>query len=169
MNLALVFSIKHKWSEHYFSIWCSENIWKMLSMNHFLLNTIFFTKINISFFNLCSDLFLIIAKKPDQIRNNVVLVVARLLLVFCCTLMTGRCNTFQHISQFKGNRNFFNSYFQTMLFLATMVQCSLKCEGVFFASDKFPGIFFNFRFIGAKKLYSTHYLCVVIILFNVGL
>ena len=64
---------------------------------------------------------------------------------------------------------FYDSYFQTMLFLVTMVQCSLKCKGVFFASDKFPGIFFNFSFIGAKKLYSTHYLCVVIILFNVGL
>ena len=52
---------------------------------------------NISFFNLRFDLFLIIAKKVNQIRNNVVCVVARLVFVFCCAFTMGRCNPFQHI------------------------------------------------------------------------
>ena len=60
-------------------------------------STIFFTIMNISFFNLRFDLFSIIAKEVNQIRNNVVCVVARLVFVFCCALTTGRCNAFQHI------------------------------------------------------------------------
>ena len=50
---------------------------------------------NISFFSLLFDLFSIIAKEVNQIRNNVVCVVARLVFLFCCTLTTGRCNAFQ--------------------------------------------------------------------------
>ena len=64
----------------------------------FLVSTIFFTSMNISFFNLRFNLFSIIAKKVNQIRNNVVCVVARLALVFSCALTTGRRNAFQHIS-----------------------------------------------------------------------
>ena len=52
---------------------------------------------NISFFNLRFDLFLIISKEPKQIRNNVVCVVVRLVFMFCCALTTGRCDAFQHI------------------------------------------------------------------------
>ena len=48
------------------------------------------------FFQLRFDLFLIIAKEVNQIRNKVVRVVARLVFLFCCTLTTGRCNAFQH-------------------------------------------------------------------------
>ena len=62
-----------------------------------LTSTIFFTIMNISFFNLRFDLFSIIAKKVNQIRKNVVCVVARLVFVFCYALTTGRCNAFQHI------------------------------------------------------------------------
>ena len=58
---------------------------------------IFFTIKNISFFNLRFDLFSIIAKEVNQIRNNVVCVVARLVFLFCCALTTGCCNAFQHI------------------------------------------------------------------------
>ena len=36
-------------------------------------------------------------KKVNQIRNNVVCVVAHLVFVFCCALTTRRCNAFQHI------------------------------------------------------------------------
>ena len=57
----------------------------------------FFTIMNISFFSLRFDLFSIIAKEVNQIRNNVVCVVARLVFLFCCALTTGRCNAFQHI------------------------------------------------------------------------
>ena len=48
-----------------------------------------FTVMNISFFNLCFDLFSIVAKKVNQIRNNVVYVAARLVFVFCCALAKG--------------------------------------------------------------------------------
>ena len=41
---------------------------------------------NISFFNLLSDLFSIIAKKINQIRTNIVPVVTPLVFVYCCTL-----------------------------------------------------------------------------------
>ena len=57
---------------------------------------IFFTIINISFFSLRFDLFSIIAKEVNQIRNNVVCVVAHLVFLFCCALTTGHCNAFQH-------------------------------------------------------------------------
>ena len=59
-----------------------------------LISTIFFTIMNISFFSLRFDLFSIIAKKFNQIRNNVVCVVARLVFVFCSALTAGRCNAF---------------------------------------------------------------------------
>ena len=62
-----------------------------------LVSTTFFTIMNISFFSLRFDPFSIIAKEVNQIRNNVVCVVARLVFVFCCALTTGRCNVFQHI------------------------------------------------------------------------
>ena len=62
-----------------------------------LISTIFFTIMNISFFNLRFDLFSIIAKEVNQIRNNVVCVVVRLVFLFCCALTTGRCNAFQHV------------------------------------------------------------------------
>ena len=53
-------------------------------LNQVLVSTMFFTNINISFFNLCSDLLSIISKKINQIRNNLVYVVAGLIFLFCC-------------------------------------------------------------------------------------
>ena len=41
-------------------------------------------------------LFVIIAKKPNLISNNVVCVVARLVSAFSCALTMGRCNRFQN-------------------------------------------------------------------------
>ena len=73
------------------------NYQKLLTTNQFLVSTIFFAIMNISFFSLRFDLFSIIAKEVNQIRNNVVFVVARLVFLFCCALTTGRCNAFQHI------------------------------------------------------------------------
>ena len=70
---------------------------KITNNNQFLLSTIFFTIINISFFNLGFDLFLIITKEVNQIRNNVICVVVHLVFVFCCARTTGRCNVFQYI------------------------------------------------------------------------
>ena len=71
-----------------------RNSQKLLTTNQVLGSTIFFANINISFFNVCSDLFSIIAKKVNQIRNNVVCVAAGLVFVFCCALTMGRCNAF---------------------------------------------------------------------------
>ena len=48
-----------------------------------------------TFFSLCCDLFSIIAKEVNQIRNNVVCVVARLVFLFYCALTANRCNAFQ--------------------------------------------------------------------------
>ena len=57
MNLTLVFSRKYRWPERYFSVWCLGSSQKLLTTNQFLVSTIFFTIMNISFFNLCFDLF----------------------------------------------------------------------------------------------------------------
>ena len=85
MNLTLVFSRKYRWPEHYFSVWSLGNSQKLLKTNQFLVSTIFFTIMNISFFNLRFDLFSIIAKEVNKIRNNVVCVVDRLVFVLLYT------------------------------------------------------------------------------------
>ena len=103
MNLTLVFRRKYRWPEHYFSGWSLGNSQKLLTTNQFLVSTIFFTIMNISFFSVRFDLFSIIAKEVNQIRNNVVCVAARLVFLFSCALTTGRCNAFQHIFLIKGN------------------------------------------------------------------
>ena len=79
MNLTLVFGRKYRWPEHYFSVWCLGSSQNLLTTNQFLVSTILFTIVNISFFNLRFDFFSIIAQKS-----------------------TGRCNAFQHIF---GNRS----------------------------------------------------------------
>ena len=83
VNLIMVFRRKYRWPDHYSSIWSLGNSQKLLKRNQFLISTILFTIMNISFFSLRFDLFSIIAKEANQIRNNVVCVVARLLLL--CT------------------------------------------------------------------------------------
>ena len=85
MNFFLVVSRKYRWPEHYFSVWCLRNYQKLLTTNQFLVSTIFFRNVFL-FFNLCFDLFSIITKKVNQIRNNVVCVVAH--LVFVLSLCT---------------------------------------------------------------------------------
>ena len=81
----------------FFSVWSLGNSQKLLKTNQFLVSTIFFTIMNISFFNLRFDLFSIIAKKVNEIRNDVVCVVVRVVFLFCCALTAGLCNAFQHI------------------------------------------------------------------------
>ena len=75
-----------------------------------------------SFFNLSSDLFSIIVKKVNQIKNNVVWFEAHLVFVFCGALTTGRCNAFQHIFLNQKKLEFYGSYLWTMLFLVTMLK-----------------------------------------------
>ena len=97
MNLIVVFSRKYRWSKHCFSVWSSGNSQKLLKINQFLISTIFYTIMNISFFSLLFHLFSIITKEVNQIRNNAVCFVALLVFLFCCALTTSRCNAFQHI------------------------------------------------------------------------
>ena len=66
------------------------------------------------------DLFSIIAKVVNQIRNNVVCVVARLVFVFSCALTTDRCSAFQHIFVNQNKSEFYGLYFQAMLFHVTI-------------------------------------------------
>ena len=122
MNLTLVFSRKYRWPEHYFSVWSLGNSQKLLTTNQFLVSTIFFTIMNISFFSLHFDLFSIIAKEVIQIRNNVLCVVARLVFLFCCALTTVGCNAFQHVFVNQKKSEFYGPYFQTILFLVTMIK-----------------------------------------------
>ena len=75
-----------------------------------------------SFFNLSSDLFSIIVKKVNQIKNNVVWFEAHLVFVFCGAFTTGRCNAFQHIFLNQKKLEFYGSYLWTMLFLVTMLK-----------------------------------------------
>ena len=119
MNLTLVFSRKYRWPERYFSLWSSGNCQKLLTINQFLVSTIFFTIMNIFFFSLRFDLFSIIAKEVNQIRNKVVCVVTCLVFVFCCALTTDSCNAFQH------NR-VYSPYFETILFLETTRLSSIR-------------------------------------------
>ena len=120
MNLIVVFSRKYRWPEHYFSLWSLGNSQKLLKTNQVLVSTIFFTIMNISFFSLRFDLFSIIAKEVNQIRNNVVCVATRLVFLFCCAFTTGRCNAFQQIFVNYKKSEFCGPYFQAMLFLVTM-------------------------------------------------
>ena len=128
MNLIVAFGRKYRYWEHYFSVWSLGSSQKLLKTNQFLVSTIFCTIMNISFFSLRVDLFLIIAKEVNQIRNNVVCVVAGLVSLFCCALTTGRCNAFQHNLVNWKKSEFYGRYFQTMLFLVTMFCSSIRKE-----------------------------------------
>ena len=97
VNLTVVFRRKYRWPEQYFSVLFLGNSQKLLKTNQVLVRTIFFPIMNISFFSLRFDLFSIIAKEVNQIRNNAVCAVARLVFLFCCALTTGRCSAFQQI------------------------------------------------------------------------
>ena len=84
------------------------------------------------FFSLSFDLFSIIAKEVDQIRNNVVCVVTRLIFLFCCALTMGRCNVFQHIFVNYKKSEFYGPYFQAVLFLVTVISsCNFNNEWSF--------------------------------------
>ena len=122
----MIFSRKWRWPEHYFSVWSLGNSQKLLKTNQFLVNTIFFTIRNIYFFSLRFDPFSIIAKKINQIRNNVVCAVARLVFSFCCALTMGRCSAFHHNFANSKKSAFYGPYFPAMLFLVTMFEINFS-------------------------------------------
>ena len=106
MNLIVVFSRKYRWPEHYFSVWSLVNSQKLLETNYFLISTIFFTIMNISFFSLRFDLFSIIAKEVNQIRDNVICVVAQVFSCFNVHSLWVVAMLFNIISWIKKNRSF---------------------------------------------------------------
>ena len=106
VNLIVVFSRKYRWPEHYFSVWSLGNPQKLLTTNQFLVSTIFFRIMNISFFSLRFDLFSIIAKEVNQIRITVVCVVARLVSCFAEHSLRAVAMLFNIISKIKINRSF---------------------------------------------------------------
>ena len=106
MNLTLIFSRKYRWPEYYFSVWSLGNSPKLLTTNQCLVSTIFFTITNISFFSLRFDLFSIIAKEVNQIKNNVVCVVARLVSCFAVHSLRAVAMLFNIFSKLKRNRSF---------------------------------------------------------------
>ena len=109
MNLIVAFGRKYRYWEHYFSVWSLGSSQKLLKTNQFLVSTIFFTIMNISFFSLRFELFSIIANEVNQIRNNVVCVVARLVFLFSCFALHSLravAMLFNIISEIKRNRSF---------------------------------------------------------------
>ena len=67
---------------------------------------------NISFFSLRFDFFSILAKEVNQIRINVVCVVARLVFCFAAHSLRASCNTFQHnLKEIGVSRPVFPDYF----------------------------------------------------------
>ena len=101
MNLTLVFSRKYRWPEHYFSVWCLGISQKLLTANQFSVSTIFFTNINISFFNLRFDLFSIIAKKSQSNQEQ-------------CTLCCGSPCFRVLLSPHYGPLQCFSTYFRKL-------------------------------------------------------
>ena len=113
----MVFSRTYRWPEHYFFLWSLTNSQKLLTANRFFTAVRNFLQfLNIYFFSLHFDLFSIIAKEVNQIRNNVPCVAARLGFLFFCAFTTSRWNAFQHIFV----NEFYGPYFQTILFLVTL-------------------------------------------------
>ena len=117
MSLTLVFSRKYRLPEHYFSLWSLGNSQKSLTINQFLVSSIFFTFMNISFFSLRFEPFSIFAKKVNQIRNNVSM---------CCSSPCFRVLLCTHYGSLQCFSTYFCefywTYFQTMLFLVTMLK-----------------------------------------------
>ena len=115
-----------------------RNPQNLLTTNQFLVNTMFFTMMNISLFSLHFDLFLIIAKEVNQIKNNIACAAAHLVFLFCCALTTVRCNAFQHVFVNQKKLEFYSPYFQAMLFLVTMIKHCLVTlfDGPCFTSTK---------------------------------
>ena len=118
VSLALGFSRTYNWPEIYIFHFVFKKFIENTNKN---VCTIFYKYKYFFFFTLCCDLFSIIAKKINQIRNIVVCVVAHLVFVFCCALTTGCCIAFQNIFVNQKKSEFYGPHFQTILFLVTMI------------------------------------------------
>ena len=128
MNLTLVCSRKYRWPEHYFSVRSLGNSQKLPTTNQYLVSTIFCAITNISFFSLRFDLFSIITKKVNQIRNNVVCVVAR--LVFCCFdvhSLWAVAILFHTFSTIKRDRSF-RAHISRLCYFSWLCSKSLYCK-----------------------------------------
>ena len=129
VNLALVFSRKYKWPEHYFSMQCSGNSWNILTTKQFFVSTIFFTNKNISFFNLCFDLFTIINKKSmsNQEQCSLCCSLPYFRVLLCTHYELLQCIlTYCHKSK---EIRVLQPIFQTMLILVTMIWINFVKNG----------------------------------------
>ena len=148
---------------------CWWNSRKLLTTNQFLVSTISFTNINISFFNLRFDLFSIIAEKVNQIRNNAVCVVAR--LVFCCfdvhSLWTVAI-LFHTFSTIKRDRSF-RAHISRLCYFSWLCSKSLYCKDMIkpyyikgvkkqLLADVLQNVFENFAKFTEKHLCYSHFL-----------
>ena len=154
MNLIVVFSRKYRWPEHYFSVWSLGNSQKLLTTNQFLVSTIFFTIMNISFFSLRFDLFSIIAKEINKIRSNVICVVARLAFLFYCVLPTGRCNAFQYIFLNFRKSEFYGPYISRICYFLWLYFYREKMAYSKLRFSKFKNFVFRLIF-GTPQLTQT--------------
>ena len=71
----------------------SENFYNKLIFSQ---HNVYHKYIYTSFFNPFFNPFSIIAKEVNEIRNNIVCVIANHVFVLRCALTLGRCNVFQH-------------------------------------------------------------------------
>ena len=119
VNLTLFFSRKYRLPEHYFMVGMVLRNFSEITNSKpiFRQYNIFYNYEyqSISIINLRFDLFSIIPKEVNQIRNNVVCVVARFVFMFCCALTMGHCNAFQHIFVNYNKSEFYGPYFQNVI------------------------------------------------------
>ena len=116
MNLTLLFSRNHRWPEHYFSAWCLGYSQKLLTTKQCLLNTISFTIIDISFFHLRFDLFLIITTSQLNQKQCNVLWFA-LFPCFAMHSLRAVAMPFNIFSWIKRNRSFTAHIYRLCFFL----------------------------------------------------
>ena len=94
-------------------MWCLGKSQKLLTTNQYLLGTIFFTNMNISFFSLHFVLFSIITKKSQSNQEQCFHV------LLCTHYEPLQC---LHIFVNSKKSEFYGQYFQTMWILLTVVQ-----------------------------------------------
>ena len=58
--------------------------------------------------------------RSNQQQCNAACAVARLVFLFCCALITSRCNAFQQFFKYQKESQFYGPYLQIVVFLVTM-------------------------------------------------
>ena len=119
----------------------------MLATNHFLLSTIFFSRILIFLISICVLIFFNHCRKSQSNQEQCSL---------CCSLPC----FLVLLCSYYGPLQCFSTYFRKSKRIGVLqpifLDCAISCDfgamflsgrSYFFASDKFPGIFVDFRFM----------------------